>query len=245
MSFNMVADHAVRSRENDLIFTISKEAKEAVIKNGVDKVINSTMGVLLEDNGDFVAFKSVYDELKSLDNPSIAAYASIEGDAPFLEAVTKACFGECMPNAYIKAVATPGGSGAIHHSICDYTALGDTVITSNWYWDPYKTICEENLRKLDTFNLFNENNIFNMDSFKEKFTYYLDKQKRLLTILNTPAHNPTGYTITDNEWDEIIDIFKEKAKDKSNKIILLVDVAYIDFCEDSLGRRKFFKKEKK
>ena len=30
MSFNMVADHAVRKKENDLIFTISKEAKEAV-----------------------------------------------------------------------------------------------------------------------------------------------------------------------------------------------------------------------
>ncbi len=202
MSFNMVADHAVRKKENDLIFTISKEAKEAVIKNGADKVINSTMGVLLEDNGDFVAFKSVYDELKSLENVSIAPYASIEGDAPFLEAVTKACFGDCFPNSYIKAVATPGGSGAIHHSICDYTNLGDTVITSNWYWDPYKTICEENLRKLDTFNLFDKDDNFDMNSFREKFTYYLDKQKRLLTILNTPAHNPTGYTIKDSEWDE-------------------------------------------
>ncbi|MGN8912879.1 pyridoxal phosphate-dependent aminotransferase [Anaerofustis butyriciformans] len=242
MSKNMVADHAIRPVENDTIFTISAKASEAVKKYGPDKVINSSMGVLLEDNGDFVAFKSVYDYLESLDAPKIAAYASIEGDKDFLKAVKKACFKDHMPNAYIEAVATPGGSGAIHHSVFNYTNIGDTVITSSLYWDPYNTICLESGRKLDTYNMFKENGGLDIDAFREKFNYYLTKQKRLLTIFNTPAHNPTGYSVSDEEWDEILVVLKEAAKDKDNKIIVLVDIAYIDFCDEKFNRRKFMEK---
>jgi len=242
MSGNMVADHAIRPVENDTIFTISKKANEAVAKYGAENVINSSMGVLLEDNGDFVAFKSVYDYLKELDSPKIAAYAGIEGDKDFLEAVKKACFKDHLKNSYIRAVATPGGSGAIHHAIFNYTNIGDTVLTSSLYWDPYKTMCMESDRKLDTFNMFNSLGMLDMESFEDKFNYYLNKQKRLLTILNTPAHNPTGYSVSDEEWDRIINIFKEAAKDKDNKIILLVDVAYIDFCDEKFKRRDFMEK---
>ena len=84
--------------------------------------------------------------------------------------------------------------------------------------------------KLIPTTCLNENNEFDFESYKEKFEYYLTKQKRLLVILNTPAHNPTGYTISDEEWDKIIDLAKEHAKDEENKIILLVDIAYIDFA---------------
>ena len=129
MSKNMVADHAIRPVENDTIFTISAKANEAVSKYGPEEVINSSMGVLLEDNGDFVAFENVYSHLKELNNPQIAAYASIEGDHDFLEAVKTACFRDCRPDAYIEAIATPGGSGAVHHAIYNYSDLGDTVLT--------------------------------------------------------------------------------------------------------------------
>lgn len=242
MSKNMVADHAIRPVENDTIFTISAKASEATQKYGAENVINSSMGVLLEDNGDFVAFKSVYDYLKKLDNPKIAAYASIEGDKDFLQAVKQACFKEHIPNAYIEAVATPGGSGAIHHAIFNYTNIGDYVLTSSLYWDPYNTMCIENGRKLDTFNMFDKRGGLDIESFEDKFNYHLNRQNRILTILNTPAHNPTGYSISDEEWDRIINILKVGAKNKDNKIILLVDVAYIDFCDEGFNRRNFMEK---
>ena len=40
----------------------------------------------------------------------------------------------------------------------------------------------------------------------------------------------------------MLDYAKEIAKDKSKKIILFVDVAYIDFVKDDIASRKFFKK---
>lgn len=242
MTINMVANHAIRPVENDPIFTISAKAAVATNTVGAKNIINGSMGVLLEDDGGLVAFKSVYNHLKELEAQDIAAYANIEGDPLFLDAVKEACFMEYKPEGYIEAVATPGGSGAIHHAIYNYTNPGETFITANWYWDPYKTMANENMRQLDNFNLFNDKNEFDMESFKEKFLYHLNRQGRLLTILNTPAHNPTGYTVTDDEWDEIIDIMKDAAKDSTKRIILLVDIAYIDFCNKEPNRRAFMKK---
>jgi len=68
----------------------------------------------------------------------------------------------------------------------------------------------------------------------------LDKQKRVLSVLNTPAHNPTGYTISDDEWKEIIAFVTKTAIDQpDSKIILLVDLAYIDFAGEEEDARNF------
>lgn len=230
MSFHMVADHAIRPQESDIIFGLAGRAKKAAAVYGDANIINSTIGALLDDEGKLIAFQSVYDNFKSLDNSLIAAYSSLEGDPAFLDAVVKGCFMDHKPSGFIKAVATPGGTGAVRHAVYNFTDSGDTFITANWYWSPYETIADEYDRKLDTFNLFNEQNTFDFESYKEKFEYYLNKQKRLVTILNTPAHNPTGYTISDEEWDRIIGLAVEHAKDKEKKIIFLVDIAYIDFA---------------
>ena len=40
----------------------------------------------------------------------------------------------------------------------------------------------------------------------------------------------------------MLDILKNAAKDKDNKVILLVDTAYIDFAGEGQEKRKFFKK---
>jgi len=63
-----------------------------------------------------------------------------------------------------------------------------------------------------------------------------------MAIINTPAHNPTGYSVSDEEWDDILDFLKEEAKNEENKIILFVDSAYIDFAGQGDERRAFFKK---
>ena len=102
-----------------------------------------------------------------------------------------------MPDGYIKAVASPGGSGAIKLAVWNYTNEGDEILTSDWFWSPYVNISEEVGRKVTTYQLFDENNNFNFNSFKERFLDIASKQERIFTILNTPAHNPTGYSISD------------------------------------------------
>ncbi|MFO7888667.1 MAG: aminotransferase class I/II-fold pyridoxal phosphate-dependent enzyme [Eubacteriales bacterium] len=238
----MVAEHGKWPAKNDPIFMIAGKAAEAKEKYGEDKVINSTLGALMEDDGSLVAFDSVYDTLKGLNNADIAAYAPIQGTKEFLEAAEENCFGKYRPDAHIRAVATPGGTGGVKQAVWNYTNPGDSILTTNWYWSPYNTITEEIDREVETFDIFDENGNYNINGLKEKSKELLEKQKRLLLILNTPAHNPTGYSVADEEWDEILDFFKEASKDKENKITILVDAAYIEFAGEKDERKKFFEK---
>ncbi|MBE6037928.1 MAG: aminotransferase class I/II-fold pyridoxal phosphate-dependent enzyme [Anaerofustis stercorihominis] len=242
MAINMVANHAIRAREDDIIFGLSARANEAIAKYGKENVINSTIGTLLDDDGKLVAFESVYSELQNMNPADIAAYAGLAGIPAFLDAVVKACFMDHRPEGFIRAVATPGGTGAIKNAVVNYTNPGDTFFTASSYWPAYTTIAAENGRNFDTFNLFNEKGTFDFESYKEKFVYYLEKQKRVLAVINTPAHNPTGYTVSDEEWDMIIDLAKEyAAKDPDYRISILVDMAYIDFAGEG-DTRTFMEK---
>ena len=238
----MVAKHAIWPRVNDPIFNISEKAQNAIKTFGKNGVTNATIGALMDDDGELITLDSVFNEYRSLPNAEIAAYASITGQSEYLEAVKKACFREYMPEGYIKAIATPGGSGAIKLGVCNYTEEGNEILTSDWYWGPYTSITEEIGRKIRTFKLFDENNKFNFESYKKEFIELSKKQDRIFTILNTPGHNPTGYSISDDEWDKIIDLSKEVSEDKNKKIIMFVDIAYIDFVRDDNASRKFFKK---
>lgn len=242
MRLSMVANHARWPKENDIIFNLSERAQVAEKKHGCENVINATIGALMDDNGSLITMKSVYDELKSLPNGEISAYASIAGQDDYKEAVKKVCFKGNEPHSHMRVVASPGGSGAIKLAMWNYTNPGDVILTSDWYWSPYGTIGEEAGRGVANYKLFNDKGAFNIVSFKEKFQEIIDKQGNIFTIINSPGHNPTGYSVSDDEWDEILDFAKDIAQDETKKIVFFIDVAYIDFVKDDIASRKFFKK---
>lgn len=242
MSNSMVAKHAKWPAKADAIFAIAGKAQEAIKQHGKENVTNSTLGALMDDEGKLIAFDSVFGVLKDMPNEEISAYAPIAGMPQYLEAVEETFFAGYKPDAHIRTVATPGGTGAIKIAMWNYTEEGDEILTSDWYWSPYKTISEEAGREISTFKLFTEEGNFNTEDFKKRFKEILDKQDRLMTILNTPAQNPTGYSISDEEWDEILAFLKEQAKNPDKKIVLLVDTAYIDFAGQDNERRAFFTK---
>lgn len=240
--FNMVASHSIRPVGEDQIFKTNREAQQAAQKYGKSSVTNASVGALLDDEGKLSVIPTVVDILRGLDAEDYSAYAPIGGLPAFLEAAKEASFREYKPQGYIEAVATPGGSGAIRHTIWNYSEFGDTVLTADWYWGPYKTIAEENGRKLDTFKLFDEDYNFNINSFRQKVGEILGNQKRVVILLNSPANNPTGYNLSDNEWDRVVDTLKELAENKDNRIILFVDIAYIDYTGRANEGRKFMTK---
>lgn len=242
MKSSMVAKHARWPKENDIIFNLSERAQRAEKLVGKENVINATIGALMDDEGKLITMKSVYDEFKSLPNNEISAYASIAGQDDYKEAVKKVCFQGNDPEAHVRVVASPGGSGAIKLALWNYTNYGDVILTSDWYWGPYKIIAEEAGRDVENFELFNEEGSFNIKSFKEKFKEIIDKQNNIFTIINSPGHNPTGYSLSDCEWDEILDYSKKIAEDNTKKIVFFIDVAYIDFVKNDVASRKFFKK---
>ncbi|MCM2534718.1 aminotransferase class I/II-fold pyridoxal phosphate-dependent enzyme [Neobacillus pocheonensis] len=133
-------------------------------------------------------------------------------------------------------------AGAISNVVWNYSNVGDTILTHDWYWTPYSTICKETGRYLETFDLLYEEMKFNLNSFSSKVKNLLAKQDYLVIILNSPNHNPTGYSISDSEWDEIIDLIVEEAKDLTKTITLVIDIAYIDYTKDPVSARSFMEK---
>ena len=224
----------------DKIFGINQKAKEMAARVGADKVVNATIGSLLDDDGNLVILSSVVEVLKNLTPIDYADYAPIAGTPEFIKSIKKAAFGSFVPKAYTEAVATPGGTGAIRNTIQNYSKRGDQVLTSDWYWSPYSTIAQDIERSITTYTLFNEEGKFNVVSFESKIKELLSKQDDLIIILNTPAHNPTGYCFTLEDWNKIINVVSSAAADKTKKLVLLVDVAYLDYAGDEEEHRKFF-----
>lgn len=225
----------------DKIFGISNRAKAMIAEKGADKVINATIGSLLDDNGELVVLSSVDEVFKHLSPRDYADYAPIGGIAPFKEAVQKAAFGVHQPKGFTEAVATPGGTGSLRNVISNYSDGGDKVLTSDWHWAPYNTIAGEIGRSIDTFEFFTPERKFNTESFRTKVNELLAAQESLVIIMNTPAHNPTGYSLTLEDWDNVVAVLTEAAE-CGKAIALVVDAAYIDFAGDEEEYRRFLPK---
>ena len=195
----------------DKIFGISSRAKAMIAEKGADKVINATIGSLLDDEGKLVVLSSVVDTMKTLNPVDFADYAPIGGTPQFREAVKKAAFGSFQPSCFTEAVATPGGTGAIRNTISNYSRMGDKILTSDWHWAPYNTIAGELGRCIDTYPMFDENGMFHVNAFGEKVRELIAEQKSLVIILNTPAHNPTGYSLTLEDWSGVLNVLRGEA----------------------------------
>lgn len=216
--------------KEDKIFGINSRAKAMIAEKGKDKVVNATLGALLDDKGDLIVLSSVTEVFKNLAPNEFAEYAPIAGTPDFREAVKKDCFRNYKPEGFVEVVAAPGGTGAIKNVVANYADKGDKILFADWFWGPYKTIAEEMGKGSETFTFFNEERKFNTASFEEKVTGLLAVQESLVVIINTPAHNPTGYALTKEDWEGVKEVFEKTPADK--KIILLVDTAYIDFAGD-------------
>lgn len=241
MFTSIAAKHAKGKAAQDKIFAANAAAVAAAAKYGKENVTNATIGAILDEDEKLVCLPTVEKVFRSLETNELIAYAPISGLPEYLECVLTAAFGSSRPEGYLAAVATAGGTGAIHHAIWNYMDEGETALCSDWYWGAYKVLCNDMGRNFTTYKMLDENNKFNLPALKEKVTELLSKQDNLLYILNTPAHNPTGYSLSESDMDGVLDILKEAAVDGKN-IIFFLDVAYIDYAGEKEEVRKIFKK---
>ncbi|HIU64036.1 MAG TPA: aminotransferase class I/II-fold pyridoxal phosphate-dependent enzyme [Candidatus Avacidaminococcus intestinavium] len=242
MITSIVAPHAKGKAAQDKIFGANSAAVAAAAKLGADKVTNATIGAILDEDEKLICLPTVESVYRGLPTTELIAYAPIAGLPTFQEKVLEAAFGSSKPDGYIAAVATAGGSGVIHHAVWNYMSEGDTALTSDWYWGPYNVICKEMHRKLDTYKMLDENNQYNLPALQKKVKEILAHQDSLLLIINTPAHNPTGYSLSDEDMDGVIKILRDVTTDTNKTVTLLLDVAYLDYAGEKEEVRKFFRK---
>lgn len=240
MTTSMVASHAMGKKLSDAIFGASAAATEAAVLHGPDKVVNATIGAFMDEDGQLACIPTVEKVFHSLTMKDVIQYAPIAGIPGYLSAAIDLTFADQKPDGYLAAIATAGGAGAIHHAIANYAEIGDQVLTSDWFWGPYNVLCREAGCELTTYTLFDENQQFNIRAFQEKIVDILKTQESLLVIINTPAHNPTGYSLSEEDWAQVIDVCKAAAGNDKH-ISILVDIAYIDYAGEKNETRRFMK----
>lgn len=234
----MAAVNGRKIPKSDKVFGINKMAVAMAEEKGKDAVINATIGTLMDDNGKLIVLSSVDRVFHSLAPQEYAAYAPIGGTPEFKAAAIKAALGKFMPEGrFVRAVATMGGTGGIKNTVSNYSSPGESFLTTDWFWGPYNVITSEMGRSLETFPLFTDDRQFNIKAFSMKVRDILDRQNRLIIDINSPAHNPTGYSLTLENWEQILECLEETSPDK--KIVLLVDAAYIDFAGEEEKVREF------
>ena len=223
----------------DTVFAIVKKAKEAKAKIGAENVVDATIGSLYNEEGSIVAFESVFTPYDQIAKETKAAYAgSFVGNESYRKQVYDWIVKPSGSTLEHSVIATPGGTGAVALTLQEILDEGESVLLPEIAWGSYKLMAAMDNLKVKTYSLFEENH-FNISDFQKKCEEILETQKKLLVVLNDPCHNPTGYSLTKEEWEEVVRILNACAK--KAPVILLNDIAYIDYSYDVDHSRDYIK----
>ena len=209
---------------------IGKEARDAKKLN--PNVIDSTIGMLYDEEGKFCTFNVVSKATEALTDIEKYSYGSTAGSAEYHDAlyrwIFKDYYQDFKDNMHLRCIATPGGSGAICNTFSNYLNEGDKVLIPSLMWTNYIQIAKEEHLGHETYELFDENGKFNLVDLKEKCLKHKKEQGRVLVVINDPCQNPTGYSMSYDEWNGLVDILNEVSCDNT-PVVLLYDMAYIDY----------------
>ena len=213
--------------KNNILALASEATKAKKLDNSV---INATSGMLKNESGVLYEFNCVSKALKELNVSEKFAYSNSEGTPNFSKAVLFSIFGKYLEDikkdCFVDTIPTPGGSGAIHLAFTNYLNPGETVLLPNHMWENYLNFASDLGINTDTYRLFNDKDLFDIDSINSKVDELKKSQKRIMILINDPCENPTGFCMKEKDYDDLLDIAKTNP---NNDFVYLIDVAYFDF----------------
>ena len=212
---------------DDPIFALDAEANRRAA--GGEDILNATLGALMRDDGHLAVLPTVFETLHSIPAEQGAAYAPIAGDGNYQRAVIHDLFGDGPLAAQSVAAASPGGTGALHNAIVNVLEPGQALLTSHLFWGPYRTLAQHTRRRVETFPMFAADGSFDVGALEESLLRLVEKQGRALVILNSPCHNPTGYSLDAAEWRATAAALRRAAR--HGPVTLALDLAYARFAE--------------
>ena len=224
------------------ILALSAEA--IAMKKKDNTTINATAGTMKNEDGSLYEFSCVEKVLKSLNVNQKFAYSDSSGSPAYNKAVIKTVFGkyidEIRKTCYVESIPTPGGTGALNLAFNNYVGRGETVLLPNHMWENYLNCAKEMDFVPQTYLLFDEEGNFNDKDIDKQVNIIKQKQNRIMILVNDPCENPTGFCMTDDDYDRLIDISKNHPE---TKFIYLMDIAYFDFynTDPDLVRSRFAK----
>jgi aromatic-amino-acid transaminase len=215
----------------DPIFALNQEASARIARG--DSIVNATIGVLLRDDDSLAVLPTAARAVREVKDTEWAAYAPISGSPAFLDAVSDdLLLAHPKLRAAAIAVATPGGTGAVRHVISTFLEPGQALLTTSFFWGPYAILSDEHQRRVETFRMFGAQGELDLDALDTKLGELVASQGRAVVVINDPCHNPTGYTMSERDWQRAAEVIGRHA-DRA-PVAVLLDAAYAAYAAEGV-----------
>ena len=231
MEYKTISKHAAGKVLKSDGFQISSEAKAA--KKLDPSIIDGTLGTFYYEDGSFNTHNTVKEVFAELKDEEVYLYSTSDGGKDFHEAACNHMFKHVREyiekEMFIKSIPTPGGTGALVSGSYNCLDPGETLLIPTPCWGPYIGIATHRGINVEKYFLFDGEG-FNLKGFKEKAEAIIAKQGKLVFFLNDPCNNPTGYSMTEKELEDLI-LYLNSTK---VPCVMIYDCAYMDMAVEGM-----------
>ena len=189
--------------------------------------VNLGVGVYYDDNGKLPLLKCVVEaERQMLEAPKARGYLPIDGIAAYDKAVQGLVFGadsEVVTGGRVATVQAIGGTGGlkIGADFLKKVNPNATVLISDPSWENHRALFSTAGFPVGTYPYYDaENRGIN---FAGMLAAIDAAPAGTVILLHACCHNPTGYDITGEQWDQVI------ASIKARNLVAFLDMAYQGF----------------
>jgi aspartate/methionine/tyrosine aminotransferase len=236
--FDMLSDVGKKLFYPKGILTQSAEAKKKAHK------LNATIGIALEE-GKTMRFDSVAGMVQDIRPRDYLTYAPSFG-IPGLRERWKTDLYEKNPSLSGKDISMPVVASGITHAISIFADVwvdpDDVIVLPDMMWGNYNMIFNviHNAR-ISQYTLFSEAGGFNVAAFENKLLEEAKGREKIIVLLNFPQ-NPTGYSPSREEGEQIVRILTQLAKEGTNVIVVTDDAYFGLFYEEETLKESLFAK---
>ncbi len=203
--------------------------------------VNLGVGVYYDENGKLPLLQCVQEaEKQMMSSPKPRAYLPIDGIAAYDSAVKALVFGadsEPIQSARVATVQAVGGTGGLKIGADFLRRLSPQakVMISDPSWENHQALFRHAGFEVDMYPYYDaQSRAINFAGMKAALQA---AAPGTIIVLHACCHNPTGYDISPQQWDEVVAICE------AGKLTPFLDMAYQGFgfglTEDGAAVQKF------
>ena len=203
--------------------------------------VNLGVGVYFDDNGKLPLLKCVQEaEKRMMAAPSARGYLPIDGIVAYDNAVKNLVFGadsEPVKSGRVATIQALGGTGGLKVGADFLKKLNPTakVLISDPSWENHRALFNQAGFTVETYTYYDAAN--RTVNFEGMLASLNAAAAGTIVVLHACCHNPTGYDITADQWDQVVAAVKAKG------LTAFLDMAYQGFghgiAEDGAVIQKF------
>ncbi|CAA9427941.1 MAG: Biosynthetic Aromatic amino acid aminotransferase alpha @ Aromatic-amino-acid aminotransferase @ Aspartate aminotransferase [uncultured Ramlibacter sp.] len=189
--------------------------------------VNLGVGVYYDDNGKLPLLQCVQRaEKQMMEAPKARGYLPIDGIAAYDSAVKSLVFGadsEPVKSNRVATVQALGGTGGLKIGADFLRKVNPQakVLISDPSWENHRALFSQAGFTVESYPYYNAAR--RGIDFDGMLTALNMAPEGTVVVLHACCHNPTGYDITSEQWDQVV------AATKSRKLMPFLDMAYQGF----------------